>query len=113
MTDAGRKAAEDTVRTWFTKCWGPGPKTGQCAKKYFHDVDFDPTTIHMTAPLDLSKLRYMYTSGIRSVFVLGDVDNFPIAVTNNAGQTVALIASTTINENVDLGNDPPTLVDNP
>ena len=111
MTDAGRKAAEDTVRTWFTKCWGPGPKTGQCAKKYFHDVDFDPTTTHLTAPLDLSKLRYMYNSGIRSVFVVGDVGDFPFTVTNNAGQTVALIGSTTINESVDLGNDPPTLVE--
>jgi hypothetical protein len=111
MTDAGKKAAEDAIRAWLTKCYSPGPKTGDCAQ-FASGPDwegYDTDTISLTGPIDLSGLKYNFNDVLRYVMVTGDIKGVPITVRRTDGQTVAITASVWFTQQVDLGQDPPVV----
>ncbi|ODQ90949.1 hypothetical protein BHQ18_08845 [Mycolicibacterium flavescens] len=113
MTEAGRKGAEDAVRTWLTKCYSPGQKPGYCTSVVGGEkwADYDTSTVQLTGPLDLSGLKYTFDGVLRTVMVMGDIKNVPVTVRRKDGPTVPLTAEVWFTQQVDLGQDPATVVE--
>jgi hypothetical protein len=114
LNDRGRPAAEQAMRAWITKCYSPGPKNPPCAKLTGFEPEYDSTTIQLTAPLDLSGLKYEYNGGFFYVMVTGAVPNVNFTVRQNSdGQTVPLIVDLTIANRIDMSKDPAVVDESP
>lgn len=114
MNDKGRKAAEDAIAAWFTKCYSPGPKTGGCASvTNFGTDEYDRTTIALTAPPDLSKLRYDFIDGYTYVTVAGVVPDVHFTVLGRDGQTKSLTVDPGVGVKVSLAKEPAVVEDPP
>ncbi|SEH46737.1 protein of unknown function [Mycolicibacterium rutilum] len=114
MTDAGKKGAEDAVRAWLTKCYSPGQKPAYCNEIVGGEdwADYDTSTIQLTGPINLDGLKYTFQGVLRTVMVMGEVNDVPVTVRRKDGQTVPLQAQVWFTQQVDLGEDPATVVEN-
>jgi hypothetical protein len=110
MNDAGRKAAEDALRAFITKCYSPGPKTGSCVLVTDFGPDYDPTTISLTGPIDMSGLKYTYVGTDTWVMVSGTVKDMPFTVRTSDGQTRPKTTNLALANAVDISKDPAAVV---
>ena len=110
MNDAGRKASEDALRAFITKCYSPGPKTGSCVLVTDFGPDYDPTTISLTGPIDMSGLKYTYLGTDTWVMVSGTVKDMPFTVRTSDGQTRPKTTNLALANAVDISKDPAAVV---
>lgn len=113
MTEAGKAGAEESVREYLTKCFQPGAKPGYCTQFIggtgWENYDLDSITL--TGPIDLSGLEYSYVDQLRWASVSGAVEGIPIDIRTTDGQPESATVGVRLYLHVDLGEDPPVVLE--
>ena len=111
MTDAGRKALEDTVRAHYQPCYATGPKPAQCALSTLSLSPYDPTSIRFTSPLDVGTLNYAFEGTSTSATINGTLENVSLTARASDGQAVPLTGGIILYLMVvDISKDPPVVL---
>lgn len=113
MTEEGRRAAEEALLAHLTACFQPGGvRNPECSKFIGPDSlkGYDMNTVALTGPIDLSGVTFDYLSIYRWASARGNISDIPLTARRLDGEPGEITGRLSVNEQIDLGVDPPVLM---
>jgi hypothetical protein len=112
VNDAGRKAAEEALRAFLTKCLQPGSRPERCNGIIsVPGGDLESKKVALAGPIDLSRVTFDYDGRSRRMIAIGDIPDIPVIMNDLDGVPGPDTVHAIVRENIDLGVDPPVVVE--